>query len=79
MKLSKKKLKTLDIEVTEKGFTIWITEKLKSGHIINHWLIDGSLVKENGQIQLGNDQCDYRYEVQYDPIERTINIYNKKL
>lgn len=74
MKISKRKLKTLNIEVTDKGFTVWITERMKNGHIIKHWLLDGSLVKEHGQIQLGRPLNDYRYQVQYEPEERIINL-----
>jgi hypothetical protein len=79
MKISKRKLKTLDIEVTDKGFTIWITERMKRGHIVKHWLIDGSLVKEHGQIQLGCNNYGWRYEAQYDPEERTIHFFDNKI
>jgi hypothetical protein len=51
-KIGKRALKTLSIETTEKGFTVWITEKI--GNVeVKHWLLDGSLVKETCRIELG--------------------------
>lgn len=79
MKISKRKLKTLDVELTDTGFTIWITERMKNGHVLKHWLLDGSLIKESGQVQLGNPHYGYRYEVQYEPTERIIYLWDNKI
>lgn len=58
MKIKKKHLKTIEVEVNKNGgFTVWITEKkLINGQkkSIKHWILDGSCIKEDGEIRLGN-------------------------
>ena len=49
------KAKTLEIEVDDTGFVLWITEE--NGD--KHWLIDGSTVKEGGHILISTR--DFRH------------------
>ncbi len=54
-KATEKDLKKLEIDVTEEGFTVWITEpsKLNKGKKIKHWILDASTLKTDGLIRLG--------------------------
>lgn len=58
MKIKKKHLKTIEVEVNkEGGFTVWITEKkVINGQkeSVKHWILDGSCIKKDGKIRLGN-------------------------
>ena len=58
MKIKKKHLKTIEVEVNKNGgFTVWITEKRKVNgqkKSIKHWILDGSCIQEDGEIRLGN-------------------------
>jgi len=42
-------LETLEIDVSETGFTIWIIENGR-----RHWIVDGSCIKEDGEIRYSN-------------------------
>lgn len=75
MKIKKKKLKTLEIDVNESGFTIWIVEEYK-GKLYRHWILDGSRIKKDGRIRFG-DFDDYRYQVKYSKKSRTIKLIDK--
>lgn len=48
-KLTSKELQRIRVDVQKKGFTIWIKDT-DAG--IEHWLIDGSLVKCDGEIRI---------------------------
>lgn len=58
MKASKKILKNLFVEVNNiGGFTLWVLEdSYVDGKKITskHWVLDGSCVKNHGEINLGN-------------------------
>ncbi len=75
--ISKKKLKEIEISVTESGFTLWITERVK-GIKRKHWIIDGSMIKEDGKIRLGAKDLDYRFEAVFDEHENDIILIDKK-
>lgn len=49
-KMTKKALKSIEIDVDKDGFTLWITEDDGT----RHWLIDGSSMKYTGRISIGN-------------------------
>jgi len=51
----KKDLRDIEITIVKKrgkvvGFTVWVTDENKKRR---HWLVDGSCLKEDGQIILG--------------------------
>ncbi len=75
-KLSKKKLKEITFSTNDEGFTVWITEKMKDGRILKHWLLDASLIMYDGEIRLGNDDS-YRINAVYNKEENTIEIVKK--
>lgn len=52
-KLTKKELQSLEIKITESGFTIWCRSKTKKGVVVKHWLLDASCLKEDGEIRIG--------------------------
>ena len=60
--LSKKDLKNLEVEITRSGFTLWMGKK---GDVKRRWLIDGSLVKIDAEIRLGNLNMDYPFKAIY--------------
>lgn len=81
MKLKKQQQKSLSVEITEKGFVLWVTEKvlMKDGskHSFTHWLLDGSCLKDDLTIKLGD--CDrWRVGVEYDKEHDQINIVRKE-
>jgi hypothetical protein len=54
--IKKKYLKNIEIEVDNDGFAIWIKEKDGT----RHWLLDGSYLKQNGIIRMGQHYL-YRF------------------
>lgn len=76
MKVAKKDLQNIRIEVTDGGFTVWITEKKKvRGEIITfqHWILDGSLLKEDGLIRLGSPN-NWKINAKLDESSNTIVV-----
>lgn len=77
--ISRNYLKDIEIEVNEKGFVIWVNEKTKTGgklRMIKHWVVDGSLLKENGIIRFGTPDL-YKIEARYDKKQNMITIGRK--
>lgn len=65
--LPKSALKTIEITLTKNGFTVWITELSTDNKRKNrHWLLDASLLKEDGEIRLGNPRNGYKSTVEID-------------
>lgn len=57
MIMSKKDLKKIKIEITEKGFVLWIKENSDKSKA-EHWLIDASCLREDGKIRIsGTKEC----------------------
>jgi len=75
--VSKKDLKNITVEVNKNGgFTVWVTKKEKvNGKIVafRHWIIDGSCIKEDGEIKLGNTDA-WRINAKFDKNENTIYV-----
>lgn len=77
MKIAKKDLKNIEIEKTKNGFVLWVLEKDKKGKDIKHWLLDGSRVKKDGEIQLGSGK-HWSINVNFNEKENTIYVVKKK-
>jgi hypothetical protein len=55
-RLSQKELAKIEIQVSEKGFTVWVVEDIMVGkkkRKIKYWILDGSCLKEDGEIRFG--------------------------
>lgn len=77
IKVAKKDLKNIEVKVNENGgFTVWVLEKKKvNGKIINcrHWIIDGSCIKEDGEIRLGSPDI-WKINAKFDEAENTLYV-----
>jgi hypothetical protein len=77
MKIAKKDLKNIEVDVNENGgFTVWITEKKKvNGKMktMKHWIVDGSCIKEDGEIRLGSNDV-WKINAKYSEKDNTINV-----
>ena len=76
----KKVLKELQIEFNKTGFCIWFTEKKKvKGKIkkYTYWLVDASLIKEDGKIRLGH-YFNYPVNAVFDAIQNEVQIVKTK-
>jgi hypothetical protein len=71
---SKKFLQDLEIEVSETGFVLWITEVVENKRV-RHWLLDGSEVKEDGIIRLGSK---YNIKASINDNNNSVIITKKK-
>jgi hypothetical protein len=79
MKLRKKDLKRLEIEVDDTGFVVWVQEKVKSefaSSLQRHYLLDGSLFLKDGEIGLSNND-DWDIYPEYDNEKKIIRIKRK--
>ena len=80
MKLKKKDLKSIEVEVNENGgFTVWITEKKMvdgKNKNIRHWIVDGSCIKEDGRMRLGRPDL-YKLNAEYRKSDNTIDVIRK--
>ncbi len=79
MKLRKKDLKRIKIDVTDRGFTVWVKEKMMingTPKMVNHWLLDGSLLLEGGDISISVADM-YRIHPEYDKDNSIIRIKRK--
>jgi hypothetical protein len=73
-KLSAKKLASLEIEVNETGFCVWIISKNKStGTKTRYWILDGSLIREDGTIRFGSKEM-YSINAVYNEEKNIIEI-----
>lgn len=80
MKLRKKDLKGLRVDVTDRGFTVWAREKMMVGgtpKMVNHWLLDGSLLFEGGDIFVSVADM-WKIRPEYDTEKGIIRIKRKK-
>jgi hypothetical protein len=69
--INKKKLGELEIQSNENGFVIWVNEEDN-----RYWLVDGSLLKEEGKISLGNT-IDDKYFAEYNNIDGNIQLMER--
>jgi hypothetical protein len=69
--ISKEILKTIEIETLPDGFVIWIKEGNK-----RHWLLDGSMLKKDGEIFLGSSLCSikWNYKAHYNKKTNSIEL-----
>ena len=79
MEVSKKDLKNIEVELNEGGgFTVWVTEmKIIAGNNkkCRHWILDGSCIKEDGEIRIGNKRMGgWKLEAEYDKSSRSIKV-----
>ena len=82
MKASIADLESLRVEITEKGFTLWVTEKYKDKddkvQEREHWLLDGSLIKEDGVIRIGNADV-WEMQISHVRKEKALWVVRKKI
>jgi len=78
MKIAKKDLKNIEVEVNEDGgFTVWITEKKKVDGVkrtSRYWLIDGSTLMDDGEISLGHNYHTHKVNARYSKKKNSIKI-----
>tara|TARA_R110000796_G_scaffold84997_1_gene184818 strand:+ start:493 stop:753 length:261 start_codon:yes stop_codon:yes gene_type:complete len=78
MKVSKKDLKNITVEVNKDGgFTVWVLEKKKvNGKTImsRHWIIDGSTIMEDGIVDLGRNNHIHKVNAKYTKKNNSIKI-----
>lgn len=70
-----KKLESLEIELNERGFTVYINE-VREGRQIKYCLLDGSMLKDDGKIRMGKPM-GYKYEAVYDWDEFCIKLVKR--
>lgn len=70
--ITEKEAKSLVIKKEGSGFTVWI--KGDNGH--THWLVDASVLKEEGVINLGHDIPNYNYKAVFN--KNRIEIVKRK-
>jgi hypothetical protein len=75
--LSSHQLGKLTIKQSQDGFTIWIEEETELGKI-KHWLIDGSLLKQDSIIRLPNT-TQYRFTAKYDNTDDSVKLIDTKI
>lgn len=77
IKVAKKDLKNIEVEVNKNGgFTVWVLEKKKvKGKMITfkHWIIDGSCIKEDGEIKLGSPDI-WKINTKFDETENALYV-----
>jgi len=77
MKIAKKDLKNIEVDVNDNGgFTVWITEEKKvNGKMktMKHWILDGSCIKGDGEIRLGSNDV-WKINAKYSEKDNTINV-----
>lgn len=69
-------LKSLEIDANEEGFVIWVKEKKKIGKKLvtsKHWVMDGSMLKKDGFIRMGEKNM-YKIEARYNDEGNFIEI-----
>jgi hypothetical protein len=81
MKLNKKEIESLHLEINDNGgFTLWCKEKIKiKGKMteVSHWLIDASCIKDDLQIRLGQ-YAGWKLSAEYNEAENSIEIVKQK-
>ena len=71
----RKDLDRIEITTNSLGFTVWITEDV-AGVTKKHWVIDGSMVKEDGEIRISNHPL-YEFGAKYNRDTSSIQIIKK--
>lgn len=69
-------LKGIEIEVTEKGFVVWVKERKKVKNkmvTINHWVVDASCLREDGLLRFGQKEL-YKIEARYNENENCVEV-----
>lgn len=81
MKLTKKDLKNLKISVNNNGgFTLWCTETIRTEkglREVEHWLIDGSMVRKDAEIRLGNPGKLWKVKAVFNKATNSIILKRK--
>jgi uncharacterized protein (DUF1684 family) len=73
--LSKKQLEKITIKTSEQGFVVWIEETSKSGNVVNHWLLDASMIKTDGTVRLPTtDMYDFTAKYKYVDETETVQL-----
>lgn len=77
IKVAKKDLKNIEVEVNKNGgFTVWVLEKKKvNGKMktCRHWIVDGSCIKEDGEIKLGSPDI-WKINAKFDEAENALYV-----
>ena len=68
------KIKTISIEINKSGFTVWIFDKITNK---KYWVIDGSNIKEDSKIRLGDSSNNYNIQAIYEKNSNVINLIYK--
>ena len=75
--IAKKDLQNIHVKVNENGgFAVWVLEKKKvNGKIktFKHWIIDGSCIKEDGEIRLGSPDI-WKINAKFDEKENALYV-----
>lgn len=69
--ITKKMAKTLEIQVSDTGFTVWIRDGK-----IQHWVLDGSCLLKDGIVRLGCKDF-YKHGAEYDEALNEVRITRK--
>jgi len=67
-------MKTIEIETTDKGVTIWVKERktyLGKRYTARHWVVDASDIKNDGVIRIATKQEGWRKSMEV--IESSVN------
>jgi hypothetical protein len=72
--IAKQYLKDIQIEINKTGFTIWIYDPQSK---CRHWIVDGSVVKTEGVIYLGDIVKEQAFQARYNKRSNTIRLVNK--
>jgi hypothetical protein len=77
IKIAKKDLKNIKVETNEQGgFTVWVLERKKINgkmRTIKHWIVDGSNIKNDGEIRLGSPDI-WKINAKFDEEENAIFV-----
>lgn len=78
MNISTNDLKNIEVELSKSGgFTVWVTEIKRiagKNKKIRHWIVDGSCIKEDGEIRLGYDTRTWKIEAKYDKSSNSLKV-----
>lgn len=69
-------LKSLEIEATDIGFTVWVKERVLIGgkvRITKHWIIDASDLRNDGMVRMGEKNM-YKIGARYNDSENCLEV-----
>ena len=78
MIINENDLSKLEIEQTNSGFIVRITEKVKRKPV-KHWIINASVVLTEGRISISEDDCEsnYIYLINFDSENSQLKLVKK--